>query len=155
MKDVLIEPVGVYEFWLNYQMRGARICRVALGDLVDSRIRRTYPVLNREDWENGNLTGKIGFMDLELVNEKIPNGEDLDRGSSIRALVVTRIGIEGDYRGRGFSKLLLSRAEEMVCDEESPVLFVENIQSSRLINHLSKKGYSFFERQGINAFRFI
>lgn len=150
-----------HEFWLKKypptfnDPEATGTFRVALGELMDGVHRQVYKTAFGPDlW---NQTGSIGFMDVRLSTVGIPKlGAKLYNGSeyeydwgdyeSVDALVVETIGIEPEYRLRGYARLLKLRAEELAKGWCLNFVVSTSLYNPIMMDLSEKLGYVLFER---------
>lgn len=154
-------PFSSSEFVLNYFFKDASgmyaIARVALGKLMDSRKRHSFrPDLRYSPNEFGNLTGSVGFMDFVIRPCWVPPESYTGEEMFVReaAVDVLRISVEPVFLGRGYSKLLMRRAEEIAVEEKVGEVVVDMIKSERLKEHLGHRGYVLYHSGGNAVKRF-
>jgi len=146
----------------------SEVYRVALGDLIPSAERKTFPPPEGSP-ERRNKTGKIGFMDVikqeEVVLKKdaksFPNpistqslsgiyrDQDYER---ITALVIFDIGIEEPYRNNGYATYLKLRAEELAQEWGLGAVVSAYLQSPRMRRISRRLGYTLYDG-GRKAFK--
>jgi len=148
-------PFASSEFALNYFFKDAFgkyvVVRLALGELVDSRRRHNFkPNLNYSPQEFGNLTGRVGFMDFVVRTCWVPPEESKGDEMFVReaAVDVLKIGVEPKFQGRGYSKLMIKRAEEIAVQEMIGEVVVDMIKNQRLSEHLAHRGYLLYHNGG-------
>ena len=112
--------VPVHEFFLGDStyvgsLSFGPLYRVALGDLIDSTERHTFPFQPHPELPHwGKKTGTIGFMDLRKNAKYIPLVRNEDSNElNQKVLCVEQVGIEPQYRRQGHAVFLVKRAEDL------------------------------------------
>lgn len=143
-----LEDVERYEFLLNYLEVGRPVIRVALGGLVDCTQRKTFTPRTQSDdeFETGNLTGDIGFMDIVLRQENVPQPGvteyKLGKFWVMDAITILSIGVEPQYQFmHGYGSLLIQRAEQIAREENRNYVVIDNIVNSKLATMVGRRGY--------------
>lgn len=133
--------IETHEFYLkDLNSDGKPIYRVALGNLINAKERKTFPPIFR-DQEVNDKSGSIGFMDVTIDKHPLPLETDSDMYELTKALTILTIGIEPDYRGNGYAKMLQERAEELAIDWGLDVVLIEIITSGKIWKLTEKMGY--------------
>lgn len=131
--------------------------RVALGDLMDSTQRQTFPS------EYGHSkTGTIGFMDVRRNTKYIPLAinEDYPNELTREVLCVEQVGIEPQFRRQGHAAFLVRRAEELAREWELDIVYMTMIQGDPrngimpdlIQDMLQRAGYRRIDN-GFNAYK--
>ena len=152
------------EFWLKagreeYGWDPAKtlpIYRVALGELIDATQRETFPPPKGSHVPDfWNKSGSIGFMDLTVKDELVPKDDATPYKDqeylnadceNVRALVISKIGIETGYQRRGYARLLKQRAEEIATEWGLEVIVSEQIDNPIMREFNIRLGYTLFDR---------
>lgn len=134
------------------------IYRVALGELMDASQREVYrPNKNSEGLaalDFWNKSGSIGFMDLTIRDEFVPkecaipykDQEYLDADcENVRALIISRIGIEPQYQRMGHARLLKQRAEEIAAEWGLDAIVSEQIDNPIMREFNKRLGYTLYD----------
>jgi len=148
----------VHEFYLKseYGMeenkRITRIYRVALGQLIEARERETFNTTkNPRHYDNWNQSGSIGYMDVEVSEQKIPKeGHEKDYPLDCEkrlSLEIRDIAIEPQYRRKGYAKFLKQKAEELALKWGLDVI-VSPWVTNPIIKELNVKlGYKMYDKE--------
>lgn len=65
---------------------------------------------------------------------------------SIKALVVLTVGIEPEYRGKGFARMLKQRAEDLAVEWGLTAVVASMIENPIMRELNTKMGYALYER---------
>ncbi|TAL48303.1 GNAT family N-acetyltransferase, partial [archaeon] len=135
-----VDNVEVHEFLADYKVCSEPVYRVALGKLIPARERKTFrPVYFAEH----DKTGSVGFMDVVIRYWELPkHGSDWSERERVKTLTLLSIGIEPQYRGRGFARFLKQRAEQIAREWDLDVVVGDNIQNPIMIELNRKMGYT-------------
>lgn len=138
----------LHQFWLSDSSgKNTGIYRVAIGDLIKASERETITPAEM-DFRYHTLSGSIGFVDVTIREEHIPEG---DHGEcKIKSLVVLDLGIEPKYKGRGYARVLERRIEELAEDWGLDTVVGEMIENKALRRVLQRRGYVLYNN-GLNA----
>lgn len=136
--------------------------RVALGELMDAKDRETYrPRDGSKSPDFWNKSGSVGFMDITVRNEFVPKVDaepfpNPDQNpyfdhiytdcETTRALVILTVGIEPQYRGNGYARLLKQRAEEIAFEWGLQAIVACMIENPIMKALNTKMGYTLYER---------
>ncbi|MDP3882207.1 MAG: GNAT family N-acetyltransferase [Nanoarchaeota archaeon] len=146
---VRLGDVEMHEFYLNYTEVGKPIIRIALGSLIDCTQRKTFTPKgpNNEELETCNLTGDIGFMDVVLRQENVPQpgitAYSLKNFWVTDALTVLSLAIEPEYQimKRGYGSVLMQKAEEIAREDGRDYVVIDNIVNPLLAQMAGRRGY--------------
>lgn len=169
MADTEAQPKK-HEFWLkmypdspdNYRPESTGRFRIALGELIEARDRKTFPPMpdgpsNPDLW---NKSGQIGFLGLTIANKSVPKADALPvanpSGTPIlqylytdhekrRVVEVLDVGIEPEYRRKGYGTLLMQRVEEIALEHGIDTIVTSEIQSGPMRDLNIKLGYTLFD----------
>src|SRR3989344_8648151 len=158
----------VHEFWLKKysedfgfppEENRSEIYRIALGNLIDSTQRKTFPpkpsyseAPNPDRW---NKSGSIGFMDLKVIPSIIPkeNAKSLlgcdfkERDYEWKnVLIIDLAGIEPGHNSVSYLRFLKNRAEEIALEwglESVVFVIAKNLKLRTLMmDHGTRLGYT-------------
>ena len=159
--------VAVHEFFLGDSTYVGPspfgpLYRVTLGDLIDSTGRQTFPFQPHPElprWDK--KTGTVGFMDVRKNTKYIPlvTNEDSNELNQ-KVLCVEQVGIEPQYRRRGFATLLARRAEDLAREWGLNIVYMSVIQGDPkngimpdvIQDMLQRAGYRLIDN-GFNAYK--
>ncbi len=147
-----------HEFWLRKypeEYGGSEnigIFRVAIGDLIDAFQRETYkPPEGSHSPDFWNKSGSIGFMDFSIEKQLVPkvganpypdsNHEySYEDCEEIEALKLQTIGIEPEYRRKGYARLLTQRLVEIASERGLVAIVADMIENPAMREWAIKLG---------------
>ena len=150
-----LQTVARHEFWYPSASGDHSVYRVALGDLIPSFQRKTFPLpKDHNSAEFNNQSGSIGFMDLRVREEFIPKKGarvgDYRNYEQREVLVLSEIGIEPRYRDGIHALMMYERAEEVAREWGLDTIVLDTVENKALRrwlnNHLD---FQFDDLMGI------
>ncbi len=136
-------PPKINEFYLNVNIQGSFIYRVALGDLIPSTQRTIFtPPASSEP---NCMTGEVGFMDVMRCREVVPHGKIREPEYRMETVLsLLGIGIEPKYQGKGYARELLERADYIAQGWHLDTIVACSLIKPRIRKLCRKNGYRLY-----------
>jgi hypothetical protein len=123
-------------FYLPQKVDEQQVSRLALGPLMPSEYRRTFPVFVNSP-ELGTKTGTVGFMDF--IDRRVTLPQSISNRGIVDVISVMTVGIEPGYQGKEYFRVMHDELVRLALEEHKDGLMFVSLGNKDLKRKLIVK----------------